>query len=61
VGGDFFTQVPTGGDAYILSWVIHDWGDVDATNILSACRRAMGEQAKLLLVEGIVERGSLQH
>src|SRR5262247_124555 len=25
VGGNFFDAVPSGGDAYILSWIIHDW------------------------------------
>jgi hypothetical protein len=27
VGGDFFHSVPPGGDAYILSWIIHDWDE----------------------------------
>lgn len=27
VGGDAFEEVPAGGDAYIMSKVIHDWGD----------------------------------
>jgi len=26
-GGDFFTGVPSGGDAYLLSYVLHDWND----------------------------------
>ncbi|HEX5502371.1 MAG TPA: methyltransferase, partial [Thermomicrobiales bacterium] len=26
-GGDFFTAVPPGGDAYVLRQVIHDWDD----------------------------------
>jgi hypothetical protein len=27
VGGDFFQEVPRGGDAYVLKHVIHDWND----------------------------------
>jgi tRNA A58 N-methylase Trm61 len=27
VGGDFFKSVPTGGDAYILKRILHDWSD----------------------------------
>jgi hypothetical protein len=27
VGGDFFAAVPTGGDAYVLSQILHDWDD----------------------------------
>jgi hypothetical protein len=53
VGGDFFLGVPTGGDAYILKHVIHDWDDARAVTILKNCHRAMGPQGKLLIVEGI--------
>ena len=34
VGGDFFQTVPGGGDAYLLSRVIHDWDDAPASTIL---------------------------
>jgi orsellinic acid C2-O-methyltransferase len=53
VVGDFFKNVPPGGDAYLLKHVIHDWDDERATTILSNCRSAMGAQAKLLIVEGV--------
>jgi SAM-dependent methyltransferase len=53
VGGDFFANVPAGGDAYVLKHVIHDWNDERATAILKNCRRAMGERGKLLIVEGV--------
>ena len=25
IPGDFFDAVPAGGDAYLLSWILHDW------------------------------------
>lgn len=53
VGGDFFLGVPTGGDAYILKHVIHDWDDARAVTILKNCHRAMGTHGKLLIVEGV--------
>jgi hypothetical protein len=53
VGGDFFREVPPGGDAYLLKHVIHDWDDPRATTILGACRRAMRPEALLLVIEGI--------
>ena len=53
VGGDFFASVPSGGDAYILSRVIHDWDDTAALKILSNCRRAMRSDGRLLLIEGV--------
>ena len=54
VGGDFFASVPSGGDAYILSGVIHDWDEEQSKAILKNCHRAMSKQGKLLLVESVV-------
>lgn len=53
VGGDFFESVPRGGDAYMLKHVIHDWDDQRSITILKNCRRVMGPQARLLIVEGV--------
>jgi hypothetical protein len=52
-GGDFFEAVPGGFDAYVMKHVIHDWDDARAVRILETCRRAMGPEAKLLIVEGV--------
>ena len=54
VPGDFFASVPSGGDAYLLSRVIHDWDDDDGRRILATCRAAMDDRATLLLVEAIL-------
>src|SRR4029450_4909248 len=27
IAGDFFSSVPKNGDAYVLSWILHDWDD----------------------------------
>jgi hypothetical protein len=54
VPGDFFASVPDGGDAYLLSRVIHDWDDEDARRILITCATAMTGASRLLLVEAIV-------
>lgn len=54
VGGDFFVEVPSGADAYLLSRVIHDWDDRDAARILRTCRRAMPAASTLLLVEAVL-------
>ena len=53
VGGDFFTAVPNGGDAYLIKHVIHDWNDDRAVAILKNCHRAMRPHSKLLLAEGV--------
>jgi hypothetical protein len=54
VGGSFFETVPEGADAYLMRVVIHDWEDDEAIAILKACRRAMRETAKLLLIERLI-------
>ena len=56
--GDFFVAVPAGGDIYILSWILHDWDDARATDILVQCRRAMPSQARLLVVERVIPPGN---
>jgi hypothetical protein len=53
-GGDFFHQVPAGGDAYLLKSVIHDWDDARSIAILKNCHRAMMPEGKLLLVEVVM-------
>lgn len=54
VAGDFFREVPTGGDAYLLKMIVHDWNDEEAVTLLHACHRAMAPGARLLVIEGIV-------
>ena len=54
VGGDFFVAAPSGGDAYILSVVIHDWNDEQSVTILKNCHRAMSPQGTLLLAEMVL-------
>jgi hypothetical protein len=55
--GSFFDSVPAGGDAYILSHVIHDWSDDRCVTILGNCRKAMKPTSKLLLVELVLQDG----
>ena len=54
VGGDFLESVPSGGDAYVLKRIIHNWDDKSAIAILKNCHRAMGENGKLLVVEQVI-------
>jgi hypothetical protein len=52
--GDFFTEVPAGGDIYVLKFVLHDWSDEECVRILRNCRRAMAPGGRVLVVESIV-------
>ena len=51
---DFFKSVPQGGDAYILSHVIHDWSEAQCLTILGNVRKAMKPEARLLLIEMVL-------
>jgi SAM-dependent methyltransferase len=61
VTGDFFEAVPPGADAYVLSWVIHDWDDDEAAAILANCRHAMSSGGRVLLVESAMPDGDEPH
>ncbi len=55
--GSAFDGVPTGGDVYVLSRVLHDWPDAKAATMLLNCRKAMAKGDVLLLVEGVMPAG----
>src|SRR4051794_6880838 len=57
VGGDAREGVPAGGDAYILSNVVSDMADAEAIATLKNCRAAMGNDAKLLLINSVMPAG----
>lgn len=54
VGGDFFQEVPGGGDLYVLKSILHDWDDEHAIRILTSCRRAAPRGSRLLVIEMVV-------
>lgn len=54
VSGSFFESVPSGGDAYIMKHIIHDWDDQKAIAILKNCHQVMPENGKLLVVEDVI-------
>ena len=54
-GGDFLRDVPSGADLYLLVRVLHDWPDEDCVRILKNCRSAMPNQARLLIVEQLLD------
>lgn len=59
--GDFFQGVPAGGDAYLLSHIIHDWNEDQCLTILGHCRTAMKPDGRLLIVETVLPPGDTPH
>lgn len=60
VAGNFFDDVPPGGDALLLSRILHDWPDEACLRILRGCRAAMTPSAELLILERVIEEGDGQ-
>lgn len=53
-GGDMFSSVPPGTDAYIMKYIIHDWPDDLCLKILKGCRAGVNAGGKLLVVDSVV-------
>jgi len=54
VGGDFFKEVPTGGDLYTIKNVLIDWSNEDVIRILKNVNKAMGDHSRLLILEPVI-------
>jgi len=55
ISGDFFAEIPVRADLYILSRVLHDWNDAQATQILKNLHSAMSCTAHLLVIENFAD------
>jgi O-methyltransferase domain len=53
--GSFFDSLPTGGDVYTLSQILHDWNDERCRDILANCRAAMDKEGRLLVIERVLD------
>ena len=54
IGGSFFDVLPHGYDVHLLKWILHDWDDDACHELLSACRSALPEEGRLLVVEQLL-------
>jgi hypothetical protein len=61
IRGNFFESVPTDADAYLLRFILHDWGDAEAALILGSLRRAMKSTARLMVIESVIPEGRSFH
>lgn len=61
--GDFFKDVPAGGDTYMMKAIIHDWADEAALQILRNCRKALHgvKSGRLLIMDAVIAPGNEPH
>ena len=57
VSGSFFDPMPTGGDAYVLSDILHDWDDAHARAILTRCAQAADLNGSVVVIEPLLGQG----
>ncbi|TVU11058.1 hypothetical protein EJB05_44620, partial [Eragrostis curvula] len=53
VGGSMFDNIPH-GNAVLLKWILHDWGDKECIKILKNCHAALPVNGKLIVLEYIL-------
>jgi hypothetical protein len=51
IGGDMLVEVPSGCDAYVMKYIIHDWDDAHCRRILQACRAVMTRNTRLIVID----------
>ncbi|PRD44940.1 methyltransferase [Phyllobacterium phragmitis] len=58
--GDFFSACPT-ADIYMLKYIVHDWPDEKAVQILRNCRNAMAPGGRVLVMDAVMPTGNEPH
>lgn len=53
MAASFFDPLPPGHGGYLLTAIIHDWGDDDARAILRRCAEAAGADGRVFVIEKI--------
>ncbi|POS75431.1 hypothetical protein DHEL01_v206173 [Diaporthe helianthi] len=59
IAGNFFQEVPA-SEVYTMKWVLHDWNDEKAVNILRNIRQSVtkGPYSRLIIFESLLEDGN---
>ena len=48
--GNFFEEIPSGGDLYVLKNILNDWNDAQSSQIINNCAQAVGKHGKLIII-----------
>ncbi|MEV2196540.1 methyltransferase [Streptomyces phaeochromogenes] len=57
----FFDKPPSGGDAYLLKHIVHEWPEPQALEILRNVRESIKDDGRLLLMEFVLPDGPEPH
>lgn len=60
-GGDFFEELPAGGDVYVYKRVLHDWDDDICVQLLSRCRDVIATNGRVLVIDAVIPDGNDPH
>ena len=58
IGGDFYSDIPAGADAYVFSNVLMDQQDLDALTLLRASKSAMSANGRVIIIERVIPAGN---
>lgn len=56
IAGDFFDTIPTVADAFVMSRVLHDWDNKNASKILANAYKALPQDGCLYIIENMKEQ-----
>jgi hypothetical protein len=60
-GGNFFEEVPAGGDLYLLKQILHDWDDERSLVILRNIRASIRPGGRLAIIEMVLPDDASAH
>lgn len=61
VGGDYLSSVPAGADAYVISHVVHQLSDAEATTVLKNIREVMDPAGRVVILDPVIPEGDVPH
>ncbi|KAH9727722.1 Flavone 3'-O-methyltransferase 1 [Citrus sinensis] len=50
IGGNMFERIPK-GDAILMKWILHNWGDEHCLTLLKNCYEAIPENGKIIIID----------
>ncbi|MEV5595092.1 methyltransferase [Streptomyces sp. NPDC052496] len=59
--GDYLAAVPAGADAYVISHVVHQLSDAEATTVLKNIREVMDPAGRVVILDPVIPEGDVPH